>query len=193
MKVLAAALAAIVFAPGTDDDVLARTQARIVGTELSGRSCMEALAGTREPGLATISFQYRVEGGTRDAGGRYDGRVTFTIDQVVITLPESISWPRMSRLDRRRAEALRSAILHHEVGHVRVAEAVRDAFNARAAIVEPDAFAFRAAADALGREGFERFKSAERDYDALTNHGRRQHAAPAALAGFDTILECATG
>jgi hypothetical protein len=76
----------------------------------------------------------------------------------------------MTQADHERAENLRRAIYHHEIGHVRVAEAVRDA---------------------LGREGFDRFKREERSYDESTNHGRRQHLAPGDLAGPDTIIRCA--
>jgi hypothetical protein len=73
---------------------------------------------------------------------------------------------------------------------VRVAEAVRDELNAGAPIAAPDPFALRAAADARGRDGFDRFKREEREYDALTDHGRKQNAAPGDLAGPDTVLLC---
>jgi predicted secreted Zn-dependent protease len=97
----------------------------------------------------------------------------------------------MTDADRVRADALRRAIVHHEIGHVRVAEAVRDALNAaREPIVAPDVFAFRADSDDIARSGFERFKREELEYDELTDHGRRQQTAPGALAGPNTALHC---
>ena len=187
---LAAALIAVVFSLGTDYEVVQRTHARFTGGELSGGSCRDAVDRALEPGFATIDFRYQVAGLRREGARQFAGRVAFTLGDVTITAPRAISWPHMSQLDRERAEALRRAILHHEIGHVRVAEGVRDEMNARDAVEEPDRQAFGAAADALGREGFARFKREERDYDALTDHGRRQHEAPGALAGPDTVIVC---
>ncbi len=96
----------------------------------------------------------------------------------------------MERDDREHAIALRRAIYHHEVGHVRIAEAVRDALNASSTVAAPDRVAFADAADAVGRDGFDRFKREEHEYDALTDHGRKQHLAPGDLAGPDTALIC---
>jgi len=187
---LTATLLAIVFAAGTDAEVVERAHVRFTGADLVGPSCTGVMAGTAEPGLAAIRFQYRVTEGRRAASGRYTGKITFTLADVTITMPTSIGWPQMTHADHERADALRRAIYHHEVGHVRVAEAVRDELNARDVLVAPDPFAFGAAADAAGREGFERFQREEREYDALTDHGRKQHLAPGALAGPDTVLVC---
>jgi predicted secreted Zn-dependent protease len=191
MTALFAALAALTLVPGTDADVVERARVRFAGTALVGPSCTEVMAGTAEPGVASFHFQYQVTGGHRLPSGRYTGKIAFALTDVLITMPKSISWLHMTSRDREHAEALRRAIYHHEVGHVRIAEAVRDELNAHEAVVAPDPFAFGAAADALGREGFERFKREERDYDALTDHGREQHLAPGVLAGPDTALVCA--
>jgi Bacterial protein of unknown function (DUF922) len=188
---LAAVLVAVtLFAAGTDDDVLERAHVRIAGNDLRSASCRDVGAGGGELGYTAFQFKYQISGGRRGPSGRYAGKVTFALGDVTITVPNSIAWPSMSANDRERADTLRRAILHHEVGHVRVAEAVRDQLNARDPIVAPDPFAFGSAADALGREGFELFRAQERDYDALTDHGRKQHAAPGALSGPDTVLVC---
>ena len=187
---LAAALLALAFAPGTDEEVVQRVHVRFAGGDVLGASCRSVIARNAEPGFATIHFQYRIAAARRDAAGQYAAKVTFTLNDVVITMPSSISWARMTEADRDRAEGLRRAILHHEIGHVRIAEAVRDDLNTHEPVVAPDLFAFRAAADAIGREGFERFKREEREYDALTEHGRKQHVAPGDLAGPDTVIRC---
>lgn len=190
MKALALVLLVITVGPGTDEDVVQRDHVRFAGGEIVGASCADVIAGIAEPGEAGIAFQYKLSGDRRPATGDFGGRVTFSLGDVVITMPKSIAWSHMSGADRQRAETLRRAIYHHEIGHVRVAEAVRDELNGRGQIVAPDAFAFRAAADAAGRDGFERFRSEERAYDAETDHGRKQHLAPGVLAGPDTVIQC---
>jgi predicted secreted Zn-dependent protease len=187
---VAAALFSVVFSQGSDDEVVQRTHARFIGGKLSGSSCDDVVDRAVEPGFATIGFRYEFTGLRRVAERQFAGRVTFSLGDVTITAPRAIVWPHMSRSDRDRAETLRRAIVHHEIGHVRVAEAVRDEMNARDAVTAPDRAAFSAAADALGHEGFARFKSQERDYDAFTDHGRRQHEAPGVLAGPDSVIVC---
>jgi hypothetical protein len=187
---LVAALLALAFASGTDDEVLQRLHVRVVGGELAGASCRSVIARNAEAGFATIHFEYRLTGAHHAGSGPYMGKLTFALNDVVITMPSSIVWSRMTDTDRTHAEGLRRAILHHEIGHVRVAEAVRDELNAGAPVVAPDPFALRAAADARGRDGFDRFKREEREYDALTEHGGKQHAAAGELAGPDTIIRC---
>jgi predicted secreted Zn-dependent protease len=183
-------LLAIAFAPGTDEEVVQRAQVRFTTTDLVGPSCRDAIAGATEPGQANIGFGFRIVGARRTAAGRYIGTIAFSLNEVVIAMPKSISWAHMTRTDHKRAETLRRAIYHHEIGHVRVAEAVRDALNEHDPLTAPDPFALRAAADALGREGFDRFKREERGYDEITDHGRKQHLAPGELAGPDTIISC---
>ena len=190
MRLLAGALLAVVLVPGTDDEVVQRVHVRVAGDDAVMASCNDVSANGSERGVTRFRFQYEVHGGRRGSDNRYTGTVTFSLGEVTITMPRSVRWRRMTAADRERAEALRRAIYHHEVGHVRVAEAVRDELNAREAIVAPDPFAFGSAADAIGRDGFERFNSEERDYDALTDHGRKQHLAPGVLAGPDTVLIC---
>jgi predicted secreted Zn-dependent protease len=185
-----AALLAIAFAPGTDEEVVQRAHVRVAGERLVGASCHDLISGAPELGVATIGFEFQLTGGRRIAAGRYTGKLTFALNEVVIAMPASISWAHMTQADRERAENLRRAIFHHEVGHVRVAEAVRDALNEHDPLTASDPFALRAAADALGREGFDRFKREERSYDESTSHGRRQHLAPGDLAGPDTIIRC---
>ena len=190
MKALLAMLLIVAVGPGTDEDVVAREHVRFAGSDIAGKSCEGVIAANVEPGEAAIAFQYRLSGGRRAGARDYVGKVTFSLGDVVITMPNSIVWSHMSRADRERAATLHRAIYHHEVGHVRIAEAVRDELNAHGEITAPDAFAFTAAADAAGRDGFERFRAEERAYDALTDHGRRQHTAPGVLAGPDTVIVC---
>jgi len=192
VKLLAGVLIALALAPGTDDEVVQRVHARIAGDDVVAATCSDVVGNGAERGVTRFRFQYEIEGARRAASGRYTGKVTFSLGEVTITMPKSIAWRQMTDDDRERAEALRRAIYHHEVGHVRVAEAVRDELNARAALAAPDPFAFRSAADAVGREGFARFTDEQRDYDALTDHGRKQHLAPGLLAGPDTSIRCVT-
>ena len=190
MSLVAGALLAIVFSTGTDDDVLQRNHVRVTGEDLVARSCRDITRGGAELGFASFRFRYETSGGRRPGAARYTGKVTFSLGEVVITMPKSIAWRGMTDKDRERAEALRLAILHHEIGHVRIAEAVREQLNAHQPVDAPDSFAFGSAADALGRDGFDEFRTQEREYDALTDHGRRQHVAPGALAGADTLVFC---
>jgi predicted secreted Zn-dependent protease len=188
MNVLLAAVLATALAAGTDDEIVQRVHARIVGYDVAAASCHVVFAGVAEPGSALFDFRYQITGVPHN--GRYRGNVTFSLGDVTIRLPRSIVWKGMSEGDRERVNALRRAIYHHEAGHVRIAEAVRDALNAGDTINAPDRFAFSAAADAAGRDGFDRFKREEREYDALTDHGRKQHLAPGEFAGPDTALIC---
>jgi predicted secreted Zn-dependent protease len=163
---------------------------RFVEEAVQVAGCEDVGARGPENGLTTFRLRYEFRDVRRGADGRYTGKVTFTLGTVEVRIPRSIGWQNMSAADRYRAETLRRAIYHHEIGHVRIAEAVRDALNAHDAIVAPDVYAFGSAADALGRDGFARFKQEQLDYDELTDHGRRQHAAPGPLAGPDTVLVC---
>ena len=187
-NVLLAVLLATAFAAGSDDDVVQRVHARIADYDVAAGSCRDVFADVAEPGSALFDFQYQITGARR--AGRYEGKITFSLGTVTIRVPRTIAWHDMNGTDRERASVLRRAIYHHEVGHVRIAEAVRDAVNAAGTVSAPDRAGFSAAAEALGREGFARFKREERDYDALTDHGRNQHAAPGELAGPDTVLLC---
>jgi predicted secreted Zn-dependent protease len=190
VKTLLAVLLIVAVGPGTDEDVVQREHVRFAGGAIVGRSCDDVIAGIAEPGQAGIAFQYKLSGARRPGERDYAGRVTFSLGEVVITMPSSIAWSHMSPGDRERAEALRHAIYHHEIGHVRIAEAVRDELNARGELTAPSPFEFQAAADRVGRDGFDRFRAEERAYDAFTDHGRKQHAAPGVLAGPDTVIVC---
>ncbi len=187
---LGAVLLATALASGSDEDVVQRLHVRSELYDLVAPSCRDVVARNPESGSATFQFRYDVSDEHFLAPHRYTGKLTFSLGNVVIHLPRTIAWPRMNDADRDRAAALRRAVEHHEIGHVRVAEAVRDALNAEELPVEPDVFAFGAAAHAHGRDGFERFKREQRAYDALSDHGRKQHLAPGALAGPDTVLLC---
>ncbi len=193
MIALLAALVVTAVAGGSDDAVVARLHVRIDARDVRVSSCRDVI-DEPEAGLATIGFRFQVSDARASAnGGRYTGTVVFDLGEIVVLVPKSISWPEMSDADRARVEALRRAIFHHEIGHVRVAEAVRESLNAaRTPIVAPDVFAFRAQADDVGRTGFERFKREELEYDELTDHGRRQQNAPGALGGPNTALHCDT-
>jgi predicted secreted Zn-dependent protease len=172
-----------------DEEVVQRVHARIVAENVAVQTCRDVQSRDPEPGLASIRFSYAIDG-ARTGTTRYAGRVIFALGEVTIRIPKSIVWKGMTRADRERADAFVRAVYHHEVGHVRVAESLRDALNASSTISAADYFAFGAQADALGREGFERFKREEAAYDELTDHGRRQHLAPGDLAGPDTVLSC---
>jgi predicted secreted Zn-dependent protease len=190
VRLLAAALLAVVLVPGTDDEVVQRVHVRVAGDDAVVASCNDVSGNGSERGVTRFRFRYEVHGVRRGPDNGYTGTVTFSLGEVTITMPRSVRWRGMTAADRERAEALLRAIYHHEVGHVRLAEAVRDELNAREAIIAPDPFAFGSAADAIGREGLEKFRTEEREYDALTDHGRKQHAAPGALSGPDTVLIC---
>jgi hypothetical protein len=189
---LAAALLATALVAGSDEEVVQRLDVRFDRYDLVATSCRDVIAREPEPGFASFQFRYDISGQRVAGSRRYSGKLTFSLGEIVIHVPRTISWPGMSEAARERTARLRRAIEHHEIGHVRIAEAVRDALNAEGPITEPDVFAFDAAASARGRDGFERFKREEREYDALTNHGRRQHAAPRDLAGPDSELPCPT-
>lgn len=191
LKMLVIALFALTLAPGSDEDVVQRLHIRFDTYDVSAESCGDAVTRNPEPGFASIQFRYTVADGHWLAPQRYTGKVTFALGDLVIHQPAKIAWPHMSLADHARARELRRAIEHHEIGHVRIAEAVRDALNAeQQTIVSPDVFAFGAEADARGRDGFARFRREERAYDELTDHGRRQHVAPGVLGGPDTELIC---
>ncbi len=188
--VVGVALLIVAVGPGTDEEVVQREHVRFAGGAIVGQSCDEVIAGIAEPGEAGISFQYKLSGARRPGERDYTGRVTFSLGEVVITMPSSIGWAHMTPGDRERAETLRRAIYHHEIGHVRIAEAVRDELNARVDVTAPSPTAFQAAADRIGHDGFDRFRAEERAYDAYTDHGRKQHLAPGPLAGPDTVIIC---
>jgi hypothetical protein len=191
MNVLAAVVLALAFLGGSDEDVVSRLHVRFDEHDFIVRSCMNVVGSGNEAGLATIRYRYRSENSRVLPNGSYSGTLVFELGDITVNVPRTIGWPQMTELDRTRSEALRRAIIHHEIGHVRVAETVRDALNAHTTtIVEPDASAFRAELESEGQAGFERFMREERAYDALTDHGRRQHVAPAPLSGPDTALQC---
>ena len=189
---LAAVLAATALAAGSDDEVVQRLHVRYETYDIVATSCRDAVAHDPEVGTTTFQFRYDIAGSHFLAPHRYTGKLTFSLGEIVIHMPRTITWPGMSEADRERTAKLRHAIEHHEVGHVRVAEAVRDALNARDVPVQPDVPTFAAVAHAMGREGFERFKREEHEYDAITDHGRKQHLAPGDLAGPDSALICVT-
>lgn len=187
---LAAVLAATAFAAGSDEEVVQRLHVRYDTYDLVAKSCHDSVARDPEAGSATFQFRYQIAGGRFLAPRRYSGKLTFSLGEIVIHMPRTIAWPGMTDTDRERTARLRHAIEHHEIGHVRVAEAVRDALNAQDVLVEPDVTTFATVAHAMGHDGFERFKREEDEYDALTDHGRKQHLAPGELAGPSTILIC---
>jgi len=186
----AALLLASSLLSSSDEEVVQRVHARIVAENVLVQACTDVQARDPEPGLASIHFSYEIHGARVGTTARYAGRVTFALGEVTLRVPKSIVWKGMTSADRERADAFVRAIYHHEVGHVRIGELLRDALNANGTINAADYFAFGAQADALGREGFERFKHEEAAYDELTDHGRKQHLASGELAGPDTVLDC---
>lgn len=190
MNVPLAALLAIALLAGSDEDVAKRLHVRFAPYDLMVPSCRDVVAREPEPGSATFHYAFEVSDEHWLGPRRRTGKLTFWLDDIVIRSPRIISWPGMTDADRERAATLRRAVEHHEIGHVRVAEAVRDALNAEEPIIAPDLAAFAATAEARGRLGFERFTREEHAYDALTDHGRKQHAAPGELNGPDSTLLC---
>ena len=187
---LVATLLATALVAGSDEDVVQRLHVRFAPYDIAAKSCREAVGLEAEPGTMSVRYTYRITGTRWLAPHRRTGTIVFALGDVTIRLPGTIVWPDMTDADRERAAALRHAIEHHEIGHVRIAEAVRDALNADEPLVAPDLATFEAAAKARGRAGFERFEREERAYDELTDHGQKQHEAPGALNGPDSVLRC---
>jgi hypothetical protein len=93
-----AALLAIVFAPGTDDEVVQRAHVRVAGERLVGASCHDLISGAPELGVATIGFEFRLIGGRRIAAGRYTGKLTFALKREERSYDESTSHGRRQHL-----------------------------------------------------------------------------------------------
>jgi len=139
---------------------------------------------------ATIDVNAHVPFPGVDEQGRYYGRTVFAIRQVTLRLPRSVTWPRMTQADRSRVLTALAALRHHEVGHLRVAAAEVARLNAGAPTVTRDAEAYRRAE--MGRQdaGLATVAAAQRAYDRLTDHGRRQERARGAARGPATELRC---
>ncbi len=125
-----------------------------------------------------------------DRRGRYTGRTRFAIRRVTLHYPAAIVWPGMTGRERASAEAALAALRHHEVGHVRVAAAEVARLNAEPRTVTPDAEAYRQTEIRRQSAGLAAIGRAQRAYDALTGHGRRQPRAPGVLGGPPTELRC---
>jgi Bacterial protein of unknown function (DUF922) len=125
-----------------------------------------------------------------DRLGRYTGRTRFAVRRVTLHLPAAIVWPGMTGADRAAAGAAVAALRHHEIGHVRVAAAEVARLNAQPLTVTPDAEAYRRTEMRRQSAGLDAIGRAQRAYDALTAHGRRQPRATGALRGPATELRC---
>jgi hypothetical protein len=140
---------------------------------------------------ATIDVNAHVPFPGVDTHGRYYGRTVFSIRHVTLRLPDSVTWPHMTGADRSRVRAALAALRHHEVGHVRVAAAEVARLNAAARTVTVDAEAYRRAEMRRQDAGLAAIAAAQRAYDRLTDHGRRQERARGTARGPATELRCA--
>lgn len=192
--VLALALAwetpAFPAALAASDDALLRpyrTTTVTHGVRIPRCAAIDALAGFAD---ATIDLNAHVPFPRVDTQGRYYGRTVFTIRHVTLRLPDGITWPRMTAADRSRVRAALAALRHHEIGHVRVAAAEVARLNAGAPTVTPDAEAYRRTEMRRQATGLAAAAAAQRAYDRLTDHGRRQDRAAGAARGPATELRC---
>ncbi|HZO95623.1 MAG TPA: hypothetical protein VFB22_17875 [Candidatus Baltobacteraceae bacterium] len=189
-SLLALAVSAATLAGGFDDSVVQRYHVRIDWTELRAPSCEQIEASAPEPARTGLDFSYEIPPPRPHAGGGFEGRPVFRLEQVVIEAPRVVSWPNMSATDRARAEAFRHALFHHEVGHVVTAEETMRALQSEPLIVAPDIPSYVDAAKEDARAGEARFKHDQDVYEALSDHGRAQRRVPPPLGGRDTILFC---
>jgi hypothetical protein len=195
----AAALVAVALATGApafpaaitaSDDAFLRAYGTTVVTHsvrIPACRAIDALDGFAD---ATIDVNAHVPFPGVDERGRYYGRTIFVIRHVVLRLPSSVTWPRMSDADRWRVRAALAALRHHEIGHVRVAAAEVARLNAGARTVTPDAEAYRRAEMRRQNAGLAAVAAAQRAYDALTDHGRHQERARGPARGPATELRC---
>jgi hypothetical protein len=192
---LAAALlaAAPPAAPGLaeDDDAFLRAYAvRVDARIVHIPRCSDVDAFEGEFAFANVEVTAHVPFPGVDRRGRYTGRTQFTIRHVTLHLPAAIVWPGMTDRDRAEVRAALSALRHHEVGHVRIAATEVARLNAAPLTVTPDAEVYRRTEMRRQDAGLDAIAYAQRTYDTLTAHGRRQQLASGALRGPATELRC---
>jgi len=175
---------------GADDAVVERYHVALRWTELRAASCENVVAAAPEPARTGFDFAYEIPPPHRRPDGAYEGAPAFELTHVVIEAPRVVAWPNMTEGDRERAEQFRRALLHHEVGHVLVAEESMRELAATPPVVAPDISSYADAAREAGATGEARFRRDQEAYEALTDHGRTQYRARGELRGRDTVLVC---
>jgi len=164
----------------------------IVWSSAAMRSCMD-LGATRTPADAQLETVMSIAGGDR-ASENYAGRVVLKLQSAKIEMT-AFTWPKMSARERKQIRAIYRATLWHELGHLVTARASIAAENARADnLVTADSRGdFVGQMQAHRDAAFERFNADQTSYDAATEHGIRQDAAPPPLNGADTVAQCDAG
>ena len=191
LLVLASVAQAFPAATTASDDAFLRAYSiTVVERDVRIPRCaaIDALGGALAD--ATIDVNAHVPFPGVDKQGRYYGRTLFSVRGVTLRLPRSVAWPHMTDGDRLRVRAALAALRHHEVGHVRVAAAEVARLNAGAPTITPDAEVYRRAEMRRQDAGLAAVAAAQRAYDRLTDHGRRQERAHGASGGPATELRC---
>jgi hypothetical protein len=190
LLVVALASAAPAAIASSDDAFLRAYRVMVVTHDVRIPRCaaIDALGG----GLAdaTIEVNAHVPFPGVDSQGRYFGRTFFAIKRVTLRLPRTVEWPQMTDADRLRVRAALAALRHHEVGHVRVAAAEVARLNAAGPTITPDAEVYRRTEMRRQDAGLAAVAAAQRAYDRLTDHGRRQERARGASGGRASELRC---
>ena len=182
------ALSAATFA--SDEALLHAYPTTIDAHDLHLQRCSAPETQEGELALTVVDIVAHVPFPDVDARQRYNGRAAFRIAHVTLRMPRSVDWPGMTARDRAAVDAMLAALRHHEVGHVRVAVAEVARLNALPLTVTPDAEAYRRTVTRRADDGMAALARAQREYDELTDHGRRQDRAGAVLAGPPTELIC---
>ena len=155
-------------------------------------ACGDVDAFEGEFAFADVEISAHVPFPDVDRRGRYTGRTRFAIRHVTLHLPAAVTWPGMTERERAAVKTALAALRHHEIGHVRVAAAEVARLNAGPLTVTPDAEVYRRTEMRRQDAGLAAVARAQRAYDALTEHGRRQTRASGALRGPATELRCDT-
>ncbi|HEY6237488.1 MAG TPA: DUF922 domain-containing protein, partial [Candidatus Elarobacter sp.] len=155
-------------------------------------ACGDVDAFEGEFAFADVEISAHVPFPDVDRRGRYTGRTRFAIRHVTLHFPAAVIWPGITERERAAVKTALAALRHHEIGHVRVAAAEVARLNAGPLTVTPDAEVYRRTEVRRQDAGLAAVARAQRAYDALTEHGRRQTRASGALRGPATELRCDT-
>ena len=156
------------------------------------RSCLDvSLRTTGEGGLTHIEAAWRSEQTAGDDPG-FRGRLVVRLADVRIAMT-AFSWDRETASDEAALRRLYTAVLWHELGHVRTALATVDALNAEPVFSAPTAAEYTALANRHGKAAEARIDADQIAYDRAADHGLRQAALRPPLAGPNTVIECGSG
>ena len=173
------------------DDAFLRTyQTTVAARDVRLPRCLAIDALEGGLAYATVDVNAHVPFPGVDKQGRYYGRTVFAIRHVTLRLPRRVEWPGMTKTERLAVRAALAALRHHEVGHVRVAATEVARLNALPFTVTSDAEAYRRIEMRRQDAGLDALARAQRSYDGLTEHGRRQPRASGTLRGPATELRC---